>query len=189
MIYFTSDTHFCHNRDFIYGPRGFSSIQEHDETIIKRWNEIVSPEDEVYHLGDIMLMNNEQGLAYFRQLYGHFHIILGNHCTSARIELYKTLDKVIDVNYANLIKIKKQHYFVCHYPTITSNYDDKPYHSHLINLFGHTHSKEKFYNNNPFIYNVALDAHNCYPVSIEEIENDIHQKINELNTLKMKGLI
>ena len=26
MIYLTSDTHFCHNKDFLYEPRGFQSI-------------------------------------------------------------------------------------------------------------------------------------------------------------------
>ena len=35
MIYLTSDTHFCHNKDFLYEPRGFQSIEEHDEAIVK----------------------------------------------------------------------------------------------------------------------------------------------------------
>lgn len=37
------------------------------------------------------------------------------------------------------------------------------------------------------MYNVALDAHNCIPVSIEQINEDIHNKINELYQLKIKG--
>ena len=32
-IWFTSDLHFCHDRDFIYGPRGFKSVQEMNEAI------------------------------------------------------------------------------------------------------------------------------------------------------------
>ena len=59
----------------------------------------------------------------------------------------------------------------CHYPTITANYDDdKPWAQHLcMPLFGHTHQEQPFYNNNPYMYNVGMDAHNCTPISIEEI--------------------
>ena len=35
MIYFTSDTHFCHDKEFLYKPRGFSSIEEHDKTVVE----------------------------------------------------------------------------------------------------------------------------------------------------------
>lgn len=34
-IWFTSDLHFGHNKSFLYEPRGFNSIEEHDATIIK----------------------------------------------------------------------------------------------------------------------------------------------------------
>ena len=37
------------------------------------------------------------------------------------------------------------------------------------------------YNDNPYMYNVGLDAHNNYPVSIEQIIIDIRQKKDELN--------
>ena len=52
MIYLSSDFHFGHQKSFIYEPRGFSSIEEHDKKIIENWNSIVNPEDEVYCLGD-----------------------------------------------------------------------------------------------------------------------------------------
>ena len=48
MIYLSSDLHFGHDRGFIYEPRGFSNIQEHDEAIIERFNSIVQPEDDLY---------------------------------------------------------------------------------------------------------------------------------------------
>ena len=86
-----------------------------------------------------------------------------------------------------MIKYKKQYYYLSHYPTICSNYDDKPYHNHIIGLAGHTHSKDKFYfEDNPFCYNVALDAHNNYPISIEEINEDIHNKVNKLYQKKIQ---
>ena len=61
-IWLTSDTHFGHDRDFLYKPRGFKNIWDHDKTIIENWNNIIQPNDEVYHLGDVMLGNNEYGM-------------------------------------------------------------------------------------------------------------------------------
>lgn len=34
-IFLTSDLHFGHQREFLYGPRGFNTIQEHDEAGMK----------------------------------------------------------------------------------------------------------------------------------------------------------
>ena len=76
MIYLTSDLHFGHNKDFLYKPRGFDSIQQHDEQIIKNWNEIITDEDEIYILGDLMLNDNEYGLKCLKQLKGKIHVIL-----------------------------------------------------------------------------------------------------------------
>ena len=84
--------------------------------------------------------------------------------------------------YAYQFKYNKHYLYLSHYPTITANYDDdKPWAKHLINLFGHTHQKEKFYNNNPYMYNVGLDANDNKPVSIDEILERIKEKKMEMD--------
>ena len=168
------------------GLVGFSSSEDHDVEFLKRYNEIVTNEDDVYILGDLMLNNNEHGLNILNQLNGKIHIILGNHDSPVRASFYTTLPNVVEIKEAKTLKIGKQHYFLCHYPTITANYDDKPYHQHLINLYGHTHQQYLFYNDNPFMYNVGMDAHNCEPVSIEQIDKDIHEKVQECYKIKME---
>ena len=55
MIFFTSDWHIGHNKTFLYSPRGFQSIEEHDEVIITNCNKIVKPDDELWILGDLAL--------------------------------------------------------------------------------------------------------------------------------------
>ena len=40
MIYITSDLHFCHDRGFIYGPRGFKSVHEMNEVNPLCWTEL-----------------------------------------------------------------------------------------------------------------------------------------------------
>ena len=48
MIWFTSDTHFCHKNILHLTETPFHSVQERDEAIIKRWNEVVGENDTVY---------------------------------------------------------------------------------------------------------------------------------------------
>lgn len=174
-IFVTSDTHFGHNKEFLYEPRGFNSIQEHDEKIIENWNRIIDIYDDVYHLGDVMLGDNEHGLECLKRLKGRVHIILGNHDTDSRVKLYRSSWNVVEVDKAITLKWKGFRFHLTHYPTITSNHDDdKPVEKKIINLCGHTHTQHSFkdWDIAP-IYHAELDAHSCYPVSLDEIINDI----------------
>lgn len=40
-----------------FAPRPFLSVEEMNETIINNWNKRVSPNDVVYHLGDIAILH------------------------------------------------------------------------------------------------------------------------------------
>lgn len=169
-VFVTSDLHFGHDRVFLYGPRGFNSIQEHDEAIIKHWNEIVQPDDTVWVLGDLMLGDNAHGMSCLNQLNGTLNVCLGNHDTANRTFLYEnTKWKIASVQYATVIKYGKYHFYLSHYPTMTANLEKEHLTQCLINLFGHTHSKQKFYNDIPFMYNVALDANDNKPVLLDDI--------------------
>lgn len=176
MIYLTSDTHFCHDKQFLWGPRGFDSPSDMNAAIIERWNARVTPEDEVYILGDLMLTDSEGGMRCLSQLNGTLHIILGNHDTDSRVEMYKTLPNVVEMVYATMLKHKYNgktlRFYLSHYPTLTANIDKEYLAKAVINLHGHTHSKSKF-GENPFMYNVAMDAHDCTPVSIDEVCGDM----------------
>jgi len=188
MIWFTSDWHFGHDKEFLWGPRGLPSMFANSQAIVGNHNSMVANDDDVYVLGDLMLGDNEYGLQMIKSMKGKLHIILGNHDTDTRIKLYEQLPNVVEITYAKVIKIGKQHYYLSHYPTICSNYDDKPYHNHMINLFGHTHQKGNFYwldeyEENPFMYHVGVDSHGCCPVSAEQVSEDIHNKINELHKM------
>lgn len=107
-IYLTSDLHFCHNKDFIYEPRGFECVEDMNETIVKNWNDLITAEDDVYILGDCMLNNNAEGMNLLESLNGRLHIITGNHDTNMRIKLYATAKNVVSIDtYATMLKYKK----------------------------------------------------------------------------------
>ena len=180
-IWLTSDTHFCHDREFVYGPRGFTNIEDMCEAIVERWNSVVKPEDIVYHLGDIMLNDNVKGMEFLKRLNGQIYIMRGNHDTNTRVNLYTEAPNVFDCgDYARVIKYGKYHFYLSHYPTMTSNLENNAHISeHIINLYGHTHQMDNFYQDIPFMYHVGMDSHDCYPVDLDTVIEDIKTKVNE----------
>lgn len=181
MIWLTSDLHFSHQRDFLYEPRGFESVQEMNKAIVENWNKVVQPNDDVYVLGDLMLNDNDEGTCLVKQLKGNIHIILGNHDTDSRIELYKTFWNVKSIEYATRLEYNGYHFFLSHYPTLCSNHDsDKPLKRRCISLCGHTHTPDCWADwDTGLIYHCELDAHHNTPVALDTIINDIEQKVAE----------
>lgn len=184
MIWLTSDLHLFHNQEFIYKSRGFDSIEEMNAAIEANWNELIGEDDEVYILGDLMVggkgVGNEAGMKIVRRLKWEKHIIIGNHDTDARIALYLNEPSIKDVQYATLIHYKGYRIYLSHYPSITTNLQHETLKQGVINLFGHTHSKEKFYNDAPFMYNIALDAHENRPVSIDQVLEEVKERYRQL---------
>ena len=172
MIYFTADLHIGHDKNFLWQPRGFSSVEEHDTEILKRWNSIVTPEDTVYILGDLCMSGNEKEWnRVYKVLNGEKFVIWGNHDTNNKLNKYQTEYGMTYLGFTSIYKYnKKKMFYLSHYPTLVGNFEEKRF---FWNLSGHTHSSNKFEFGQYSIYNVAMDAHNCYPVSIEQIIKDI----------------
>jgi len=63
----------------VAGHRGFASAAEHDEAVIARWNELVRPDDLVWHLGDVGLGSETRVLEQAARLNGRKQLVTGNH--------------------------------------------------------------------------------------------------------------
>ena len=113
-IYLTSDLHLCHNKPFVYEARGFDSIEEMNEEYVKRWNDTVNEEDDVYVLGDLVLNDPEVGIEYLKKLKGKIHIVLGNHDTPRKQQMYAELPNVVEIAWAIMLRYKKYHFFLSH---------------------------------------------------------------------------
>lgn len=186
-IWLCSDWHFNHNKKFVWGKRGFSSIEEMNEEIIRRHNSVVRPDDDVYVLGDLCLGGADSGdanKALIERLNGRIHIVSGNHCTNPRIEMYRTCANVVEINlFSQMIKYKKQYFYLSHFPTLTANYDDdRPFRQLIVNICGHSHTDNPFADfDKGLIYHVEMEAHNCYPVLLDKIIEDIKGALKNEN--------
>lgn len=181
-IWLTSDLHLGHDRNFIWGPRGFNSVEEHDETIIKNWNELVSPDDTVYCLGDLMLNDNEGGCRKLNQLNGRIYIIYGNHDSANRVQLYANIrPNILGLGLAYILKYKGYHFYLSHYPTLCSNYDDdKSLRKQVIGLCGHRHVIDPFYDmDKGLIFHCEMDTNNCHPWLLDDIIKKLEDYIGE----------
>lgn len=180
-IYLSSDCHFCHNKEFLYQPRGFTNVYDMNHMIIHNWNNIINNDDDVYLLGDVMLNNDEEGIKCLKSLKGNIHIIRGNHDSDNRIKLYKLCYNVVEVCEGKFLKYKNYHFYLSHYPVLTVNVDnDKPLKARMISLCGHTHTTNRFLDmDKGLIYHTELDAHNLLPIKIDNIIDDIKNYIKE----------
>lgn len=168
-IWLTSDQHFNHNRDFIYEPKGFKSVDEATEISIARWNKVVKPNDTVYCLGDLALSGDlEKITSIIKRLNGTIILIRGNHDNDTRVELYKSLGIKVYERFYNL-KFGGRTFHLEHYD------NPRNYNSTDIFVHGHTHSPHKFCDK-PNLYNVAVNAHNSYPVSIDTVLNEVQMQ-------------
>ena len=178
MIYFTSDWHFNHDKDFIWKKRGYNSVEEMNDDLINKICSTLDEGDELWVLGDLVMGDIDKAAAVLSRIPYSVHFLVGNHDTIRRINLYDSLGWI---NHERAIQVTDGNwdFYLSHYPTVTMNYDDVKKHHPLINLHGHTHYQNKFYNDNPYMYNVGVDSQNGYPVSIDKIKADIKEKLNE----------
>ena len=176
MIYITSDFHLNHNKDFIYKARGFNTVEEMNFELIKRYNQIVSPEDTVYILGDCIL-GEVENVAMLAALNGHKILIAGNHDTDNRIAAYDKARIFECSRLATRFRYRGYSFYLSHYPTLTANYDDKNLKHMTINLCGHMHTTDPFYHIRMGImsYHVEVDAHNLQPISLDDIIKNIKE--------------
>lgn len=79
MFYIISDTHFSHANIIKYCDRPYNNISEMNQDIIDKWNSTVSPDDIVFHLGDVGFGLVEQLKPLVESLNGHKILLRGNH--------------------------------------------------------------------------------------------------------------
>lgn len=98
-VFFIADLHLGHTNMSI--KRGFATVEEHDEHIIEKWNNVVHKRDITYILGDIT-MEKSSPYHLLDRLNGTKHVVLGNH--DRKQDVKKLLEHVESV--AGMIQYK-----------------------------------------------------------------------------------
>lgn len=168
MIYFTADTHFYHGNVLQYERRPFQTAEEMNETLIRNWNAKVSPDDDIFILGDFTLKGPSLANALLEQLQGRKYLIRGNHDGFAGRESFRQDAFVWVRDYFELCW-QNQYFILCHYPLLSWNGMRRG----SFHLHGHQHSR-RYYNesnrhDNLRRLDVGVDANGMAPVSAEEI--------------------
>lgn len=85
-IWFAADHHFQHKKILEFKDENgnllrpdFKDIQQHDNTIIYRHNQLVDDDDLVYFLGDVTWKTNEIALEILQAMKGRKRLVVGNH--------------------------------------------------------------------------------------------------------------
>ena len=160
--WFISDYHFGHNKPFIYQPRGFSNIFDHNESLIGVHNSLIHPGDKVYFLGDFCFDNNFD--FWLNKLNGKFTFIEGNHDKDFFKYLKTTRSSNVESYNHGFIDIKlgEQPVTLCHYAMHSWNKS----HFNAWHLYGHHHSKTDFGGKT---LNVSVDNLDNKPICDEEL--------------------
>lgn len=198
MIWFISDPHIYHTNVIRYCNRPYSFVEEMNESIVRNWNAIVSPEDTVYCLGDFSMA---AGLVetFTPRLSGRKFLVPGNHdfCHSYHkksrnkenqqkwIEFYEKAGWTVLPEQTTLILDGIGEVNVCHHPYSNDNssddkeqgYEDKyakwrPKDDGKVLLCGHIHNhwQTKLSSKGSLQINVGVDVWGFKPVSLLQLQ-------------------
>lgn len=168
-IFLISDTHFQHENIYKFvGLDGitrirsqFANATEGDEYMIDRWNTVVSPEDHVWHLGDVSMGRTADQQATFirtiRSLHGHKRLVLGNH-DYFPMHVYAAAGIQMIVSYHRHAGLVYSH-VPLHPMSVESN-------KIIANIHGHIHERPS----PPGKYvNVSVERIHYTPIPLDEV--------------------
>lgn len=152
-LWFTSDLHLNHVREFVWQTRGFASPEEHREAVIAKINEVVAPTDVLFNLGDMFLNSKEDAVedVLGRIKCQTIYYIFGNHENPLqRIHRSRCLGllggeegEVYPLRYKNLVFLGNYaQIYVGKQPIVMSHYSLYSWNDMKFggwNLFGHSH--------------------------------------------------
>lgn len=168
MIFFTSDLHFYHEKIIRHTHRPFHDAEEMNQALIRKWNDRISPDDDIYILGDLTLKGTDLASYCLYALKGRKHLIRGNHDQFADSPQFDRSLFASIRDYAEITCLNTR-FVLFHYPILEWNGSRKG----AVMLHGHQHNHRNYNmenrRNGILRYDVGVDANDMGPVSAEEI--------------------
>lgn len=165
-VFIISDTHFGHaniltfKREDGTNLRYFESVEEMDEYMVGRWNEVVRPQDKVYHLGDVAM--NPKNIPILARLNGHKRLVLGNH-DHGKVKLYTPY---FEAFYSSRLLDRM---LFTHIPVHPNSIGKS-----IANVHGHVHGQQDF---GPKYFDVSVEAIDYTPIALEDLKKQVMAKL------------
>lgn len=186
VAFVTADTHFGHARIIELAERPFATLEQMDAEMIRRWNQVVSPDDVVLHLGDLALGPLDAALQQTSRLNGRKLLVPGNHDRVSSVRQTKTaIARFTPYYQAAGWNVLPEHLLgtrhgrpllAAHYPYATpSNNSDarlprgRPRDDGLPLIHGHTHARDHGPHTHQF--HVGVDATEFAPLPFTAIDD------------------
>ena len=184
-IFFTSDSHYGHSNIIWMCKRPYTNVEEMNRKLIENWNNVVKPDDLVFHLGDFAFGGQPLWRSIREQLNGNIILINGNHDDRN----LKNGCKVLFDGVYDQVKfyIENRCIYLNHYPFLCYGGSYRSEEDAVFQLFGHVHSgpnstgldNDRLKMLFPYQYDVGVDNNNYTPVSWEQIKEIIHEQTTE----------
>lgn len=169
--FFISDTHFHHANILHFTTNGdtdrlrpsFQSVEAMNRYMVERWNSVVTPDDKVYHLGDVTISSSTWALDIIAELNGRKVLIKGNH-DRAKVSAY--MKHFVDIRSEIHMKMDEWKVVFTHRPIIPASYE--------LNVHGHTHHRVI---DSPSHLNVSVERIEYTPIEWGEVQRRLRSQI------------
>ena len=186
-LYFTSDTHYGHENicrgtcswKDRSGTRDFDTIEQMNQTIVDRINQVVQEDDVLFHLGD-WSFGGFSRVEEFRDKIKckNIHIILGNHDHHIENDKHGIKSRFASVNHYLFLQVsetspirgaavKKTKFVLSHYPICSW----KDMYMGVFHLHGHVHLPSNLVVGQGKSLDVGMDGSLMMPYSLDDVKD------------------
>lgn len=177
-----SDPHFFHNNIIRYCDRPFVDAAHQREEMVRRYNEIVNPDDHVLYLGDLFLPSGREGHEFMNRLNGRKSIVTGNHDRGLTNNRLQGLGFELIEHRFFYTELDEIRVCCCHFPYVgfssDNRYNDRrpPIEDDVVLIHGHVHAKQRTTWMNTV--HAGVDAWDFKPASIDDVSELVKQCID-----------
>lgn len=162
-IFFIADPHFGHQNIITYENRPYDSVEAMDHDLIKRWNQVVKAQDEVFVLGDFSFYGKEKTAEIVEQLNGKKTLIMGNHDSRSPKYYYECGFETV----SKYPIILEEFWMLSHEPMYINT--NMPY----ANIFGHVHSNKVYANHSTQSFCACVERIDYTPIEFDKIKEKV----------------